>query len=135
MDTLVKDVGIQTLHDQVVSEVAQRWAKAFRCKVTIRTESDLNPWADPRQQSDIAGWAFSPQGDRVLWLGEVETSESLRDSGTHRKWVQSASAGVPMYLFIPRGLRTQVESITAALDVPVTGLYEYSLVNGAVQVS
>ena len=55
MDTVLREQGIVTVHDQVVSLVAQRWAKAFRCKVTIHTSLELNPWADPQQQCDIIG--------------------------------------------------------------------------------
>ena len=61
MSTVLREQGIQTIHDQVVSEVAQRWAKAFQCKVTIKTSLGQNLWADPKQQSDIVGWYFSPR--------------------------------------------------------------------------
>ena len=53
MSIALREQGIETVHDQVVSLVAQRWAKAFVCKVTIRTSLEQNPWADPLQQCDI----------------------------------------------------------------------------------
>ena len=37
MSTTLREQGIETIHDQVVSLVAQRWAKAFQCRVTIHT--------------------------------------------------------------------------------------------------
>lgn len=52
ISSLTKEAGIETVHDQVVSLVAQRWAKAFRCKVTIHTGLEQNPWADLQQQCD-----------------------------------------------------------------------------------
>lgn len=134
MNTLVKEEGIQTVHDQVVSEVAQRWAKAFQCKVTIRTSSDSNPWADPGQQSDIAGWSFTPRGHCLQWLADVETEASLFDQGTHEKWRQAAMPGVPIYLLIPRGTRAVAEKISSSVDFQFSSIYEYSLINGIVQV-
>ena len=56
MSTVLREQGIVTVHDQVVSLVAQRWAKAFHCKVTIQTGLEQSPWADPQQLCDIVGW-------------------------------------------------------------------------------
>ncbi|MFO0706055.1 MAG: hypothetical protein U0412_04295 [Nitrospira sp.] len=134
MSTILREKGIETVHDQVVSEVAQRWAKAFQCKVTIRTESESNPWADPAQQADIAGWAFSPRGNHMQWLADVETEDSLRDPDTHRKWKRAAAAGVPRYLLIPRGARSQAEKIAMSLNLQFSSIYEYGFVNGVVQI-
>ena len=63
MSTVLREQGIVTVHDQVVSWVAQRWAKAFHCKVTIHTSLEENPWADPQQQCDIVGWQVSSAGN------------------------------------------------------------------------
>ena len=68
MSTALREQGIVTVHDQVVSLVAQRWAKAFHCKVTIRTGLEQNPWADPQQQCDIVGWRVSSSGNTVEWI-------------------------------------------------------------------
>jgi hypothetical protein len=43
MSAVLREQGIVTIHDQVVSLVAQRWAKAFPCKVTIHTGLKQNP--------------------------------------------------------------------------------------------
>ena len=134
MSTMIKEQGIETIHDLVVSEAAQRWARAFQCKVTIKTNSDHNPWADPAQQSDIAGWSFSPQGNSMQWMAEVETEDSLYDPNTHRKWKRARVAGVPMYLLIPRGNRAQAEKIAESLDLRFSSIYEYGFVNGVVQI-
>jgi len=134
MSTILREKGIETIHDQVVSEAAQRWARAFQCKVTIKTDSDHNPWADPGQQSDIAGWSFSPLGNSMQWMAEVETEDSLQDPDTHRKWKRTAVAGVPMYLLIPRGNRAQAEKIAASVNLRFSSIYEYGFVNGVVQI-
>lgn len=134
MSLALREKGIETIHDQVVSEAAQRWARAFQCKVTIRTGSDHTPWADPGQQSDIAGWSYSPGGNCMEWMAEVETEDSLQNPETHCKWKRAAVAGVPMYLLIPRGNRAQAEQIAASVDLQFSSIYEYGFVNGVVQI-
>ena len=134
MSTLVKETGIQTVHDEVISQVAQRWAKALHCKVTIRTGLDQNPWADPKQQSDIAGWHFSPRGNSLEWIAEVETEDSLSDPETTFRWRRAAVPGIPMYVLVPKGRRTAVEKLAASVDVHFTSIYEYGFFNGVVQI-
>ena len=103
ISTIHREQGIQTVHDQVVSEVAQRWANSVHCKVTIKTSLEQNLWADPKQQSDIVGWYFSPRGNHMEWIAEVETEDTLLDPATRTRWQQAAVPGIPMYLLIPRG--------------------------------
>lgn len=134
MSTILREHRIETLHDQVVSEVAQRWAKAFQCRVTIKTGLGHQPWTDVPQESDILGWDFSPQGKDVLWAAEVETDESLSDPDTHRKWQRAAVPGIPHYLLIPRGSRALAEKMAASLALRFSSIYEYGFVNGVVQV-
>ena len=134
MSTILREKGIETIHDQVVSEAAQRWARAFQCKVTIKTNADHSPWADPGQQSDIAGWSFSPCGHNMQWMAEVETEDSLLDPETHRKWKRTAVCGIPLYLLIPRGNRAQAEKLAASVDLRFSSIYEYGFVNGVVQI-
>jgi hypothetical protein len=67
MSAVLREQGIVTIHDQVVSLVAQRWAEAFHCKVTIHTGLKQNPWADPQRQCDIVGWQVSSAATR--WNG------------------------------------------------------------------
>ena len=52
MSLTLREQGIGTIHDHVVSLVAQRWVKAFVCKVTIKTGFEQNPWAEAPQLSD-----------------------------------------------------------------------------------
>lgn len=134
MSTILRESRIETLHDQVVSEVAQRWAKAFQCRVTIKTGLDPQPWTDLPQESDILGWDFSPQGKDILWSAEIETDESLSDPDTYRKWQRVATSGIPHYLLIPRGTRALAEKMAASLDLRFSSIYEYGFVNGVVQV-
>jgi hypothetical protein len=134
MSTLLKEAGIQTVHDEVVSQVAQRWAKALHCKVTIRTGLEQNPWAGPNQQSDIAGWDFSPRGNNLEWVAEVETEDSLADPETRARWQRVAVSGVPMYVLVPKGSRPAVEKLAGSIDLRLTGIYEYGFFNGIVQI-
>jgi len=119
MDTVLREQGIVTVHDQFVSLVAQRWAKAFHCKVTIHTSLEQNPWADPQQQCDIVGWQVSSAGNTMEWLAEVETDDSIRDVATVSAWKEAVVRGIPLYLFVPRGLKESVQKLTEDASVPV----------------
>lgn len=134
MSTVLRESRIETIHDQVVSEVAQRWARAFQCKVTIKTTSDHKPWTDPDQQPDIVGWSFSPSGNTMQWMAEVETEDSLQSPETRFKWKRTAVADVPLYLLIPRGNRAQAERIADSVGLRFSRIYEYGIVNGVVQI-
>jgi hypothetical protein len=134
MDTVLREQGIVTVHDQVVSLVAQRWAKAFHCKVTIHTGLEQNPWADPQQQCDIVGWQVSSAGNTMEWMAEVETDDSIRDVATVSAWKVAIVHGIPLYLFVPRGLKESAQKLAGDASVPVSGIYEYTFVNGQCQV-
>jgi hypothetical protein len=134
MDTVLREQGIVTVHDQVVSLVAQRWAKAFHCKVTIHTGLEQNPWADPQQQCDIVGWQVSSAGNTMEWMAEVETDDSIRDVATVSAWKEALVRGIPLYLFVPRGLKELAQKLAGDASVPVSGIYEYTFVNGQCQV-
>lgn len=134
MSTVLREQGIVTVHDQVVSLVAQRWAKAFHCKVTIRIGLELNPWADPQQQCDIVGWRVSSSGNMMEWMAEVETDDSIRDVTSVSKWKEAVVRGIPFYLLVPRGLKQSAQSLAEKGAVPVSGIYEYTFVNGSCQV-
>jgi len=101
MSTVLREQGIVTVHDQVVSLVAQRWAKAFHCKVTIHTSLEQNPWADPQQQCDIVGWQVSSAGNTMEWMAEVETDESIRDAETVSGWKKAVVRGIPWRFQVP----------------------------------
>jgi len=131
---LLRERGIVTVHDQVVSLVAQRWAKAFRCKVTIHTDLEQNPWADPQQQCDIVGWQVSSVGNTMQWMAEVETDDSIKDVTTVSEWKETIVEGVPFYLLVPRGLKESTQKLAADASVPVSGIYEYTFANGLCQV-
>ncbi len=129
-------LAVRSFHDEVVSLIAQRWAKSFQCKVAIRPAADKHGWLmlgdrDP----DIVGWQYSPDGNRIEWIAEVETDESLCDEQRWLRWNEYATVGVPFYLFVPRGYRTTVQHVIGQAGVPVNGIYEYALVNDAIQLS
>jgi hypothetical protein len=134
MSTLLREQGIVTVHDQIVSLVAQRWAEAFRCKVTIHTSLELNPWADPQQQCDIIGWHVSSACNTMEWMAEVETDESIRDAETVSGWKQAVVHGIPFYLLVPRGLKESARKLTEYAFVLFSGIYEYTFVNDLYQV-
>ncbi len=129
----LREQGIVTVHDQVVSLVAQRWAKAFHCKVTIQTSLDQNPWADPHQLCDIVGWRVGSACNTMEWMAEVETNESIRDAQTVSRWKKAIVPGIPFYLFVPRGIKESAQKLAGDAVVPVSGIYEYTFVNGLCQ--
>ena len=134
MNTILRERGNQTVHDQVVNEVAQRWAKAFQCRVTIRTSLEQNPWTDPKQPSDIVGWYVSPRGRSMEWIADIETEDSLTDSDVRTRWQEAAVPRIPYYLFIPKGNKVVAEKLATAADVRFTAIYEYSFFNRFVQI-
>ena len=134
MSTVLREQGIVTVHDQVVSLVAQRWAKAFHCKVTIHTSLEQNPWADPQQQCDIVGWQVTSSGNTMAWMAEVETGESIRDAETVSGWKKAVVRGIPFYLLVPRGLKESAQKLAGDAFVPFSGIYEYTFVNDHCQV-
>ena len=134
MSAVLREQGNVTIHDQVVSLVAQRWAKAFHCKVTIHTGLEQTPWADPQQQCDIVGWQVSSAGNTMEWMAEVETDDSIRDIATVSAWKEVVVHGLPLYLFVPRGLKESAQKLAGDASVPVSGIYEYTFVNGQCQV-
>ena len=134
MSTVLREQGIVTVHDQVVSWVAQRWARAFHCKDTIHTSLDENPWADPQQQCDIVGWQVSSAGNTMQWMAEVETEDSIKGVETVSEWKEMVVPGVPFYLLVPRGLKESAQKLAVVASVAVSGIYEYTFVNGVCQV-
>mgnify|MGYP001578910501 CR=1 FL=1 len=134
MGTTFREQGIETVHDQVVSIVAQRWAKAFQCKVTIHTSFEQDPWADPEQQCDIVGWQVSSAGNRMEWMAEVETSDSIGDPEILSKWKQAMAPGIPFYLLVPRGWKESAQKLAEEASVPFSAVYEYQFVNDLCQV-
>ena len=134
MSTALREQGIVTVHDQVVSLVAQRWAKAFHCKVTIHTGLEQNPWADPQQPCDIVGWQVTSAGNTMEWMAEVETDDSIRDGATVSVWKEAVVRGIPFYLLVPRGLKESAQKLAGGASVPISGIYEYTFVNGLCQV-
>jgi len=134
MSTGLHEQGIVTVHDQVVSLVAQRWAKAFHCKVTIQTGLEQTPWADPQQPCDIVGWQVGSAGNTMEWMAEVETDESIRAAQAVSGWKKASMQGVPFYLFVPRGIKESAQKLAGDASVQLSGIYEYTFVNGLCQV-
>jgi hypothetical protein len=86
MNAVLREQGIVTVHDQVVSLVAQRWAKAVHCKVPLHTGLEQTPWADPQQQCDIVECLLSATSNTVEWIPEVETTTLPAHQSIYRSW-------------------------------------------------
>jgi hypothetical protein len=130
MTATLRERSIETVHDQVVSLVAQRWAKAFVCKATIRTLHDQNPWGEPMQPCDIVGWYVSSGGNTMEWMAEVETEESLADAQIADKWNKVIRRGIPFYLLVPRGMKELAFRLSQERSVALSYIYEFTFING-----
>lgn len=130
MSPTLREQGIETVHDHVVSLVAQRWAKAFVCKVTIRTGIEQNPWAEPNQTCDIVGWYVSSGGNSMEWMAEVETEDSLADPQVVEKWKKAITRGIPFYVLVPRGMKDAALKLTQEQAITVSCIYEFTFING-----
>lgn len=131
-DTRARGVS---LHDHVVSLVAQRWARSFQCKVTIKPSVEKHGWAAGPHDPDIIGWQYSPAGNRVEWIAEVETEESLAQPLIRERLQDHAARGAPFYLFVPKGCRTVAQSVAMRAGIRPNGIYEYAFVNETFQLS
>lgn len=130
MSLTLREQGIETVHDEVVSQVAQRWAKAFVCKVTIKSGLDQNPWTELNQPCDIVGWYVSSGGNTMEWMAEVETEDSLGDTQVVDKWKRTITRGIPFYLLVPRGLKEVAFKLTQEQAITVSYVYEFTFING-----
>ncbi len=133
MSAILRVPAIGSVHDQIVSSLAQRWAKAFQGRVTINTCLEQNRWAWVDQKADIMGWMVSPRGNSIQWIAEVETEESLSESTATSRWKRGAELRVPFYLFVPRGQKNIAQKAASAAEVAFNGIYEYAFVNGVLQ--
>jgi hypothetical protein len=134
MSSTLREQGIETVHDQVVSLVAHRWAKAFVCKVTIRTGHDLHNCAEPGQFCDIVGWYVSSSGNTMEWMAEVETEDSLADAQVVDKWKRAITRGIPFYVLVPRGMKEVAFKVAQEHSITVSCIYEFTFINGVCHV-
>lgn len=135
MNTITREAAIESLHDHVVSLVAQRWAKSFQCKVAIKPNAEKHGWAAGKHDPDIIGWQYSPAGNRVEWIAEVETEESLSQPQTRGRLQDHGAMGVPFYLFVPQGYRTVAQLVAMRAGIRLNGIYEYVFINETFQLS
>lgn len=132
--TTLREQGSETVHDQVVSLVAQRWAKAFVCKVTIKTGVEQNPWAELTQLCDIVGWYVSSGGNTIEWMAEVETEGSLEDVHIADKWRKAITRGIPFYLLVPSGMKELALKRAQEASITPSYIYEFTFINGVCHV-
>jgi hypothetical protein len=129
MSTTLREQGIETLHDVVVSLIAQRWAEAFVCKVTIRTSLYQNPWADSNQPCDIVGWYVSSGGNTMEWMAEVESEDSLMNPDVVDRWQKTVTRGIPFYLIVPRGFKESALKLSQDASIAFSCVYEFTFIN------
>jgi len=67
-------------------------------------------------------------------MAQVETDDSIRDIATVSEWKETVVHGIAFYLLVPRGLKESAQQLAGAAAVPVSGIYEYTFVNGLCQV-
>ena len=134
MSPTLREQGIETVHDQVVSLVAQRWAKAFVCKVTIKAGHDQHEWAEPNQMCDIVGWYVSSGGNTMEWMAEVETEDSLADTQVVDRWKRAITRGIPFYVLVPRGMKDAALTLALQQSITVSCIYEFTFINGVCHV-
>jgi hypothetical protein len=136
MSTITRDIVTQSVHDQIVNLVAQRWARSWQCQITINSDEERAKWAESdRSYADIVGWTFKAGKNKVEWVAEVETEESLTAAGLSGRWQDDLGLGVPLFVFVPKGRRVEAQKIALRSNVMLNGIYEYSFVNGAFQLS
>jgi len=70
----------------------------------------------------------------MQWMAEVETDDSIKNVATVSEWKETIVQGIPFYLLVPRGLKESAEKLAGDASVPVSGIYEYTFVNGLCQV-
>ena len=129
MTTTLREQGIEAVHDQVVSLIAQRWAKAFVCKVTIRTVLEHSPWAGSNQPCDIVGWYVSSGGNTMEWMAEVETEDSLMSPHIVEKWRKAVTRGIPFYLLVPRGSKELALKLSRDASITFSCVYEFTFID------
>lgn len=130
MSTTLREQGIEIVHDQVVSLVAQRWAKAFVCKATIKTSVEQHPWDEGNQLCDIVGWYVNSGGNTMEWMAEVESESSLADVQVVDKWRRAITRGIPFYLLVPRGMKDLAFKLAQERSILVSYIYEFTFING-----
>ncbi len=136
MSTITREIVTQSAHDQVMNLVAQRWARSWQCQITINSDEERAKWAESdRSYADIIGWTFKAGRNKMEWVAEVETEDSLMAAGTSGRWQDDMGLGVPLFVFVPKGRRAQAQTIALRSNITLNGVYEYSFVNGAFQLS
>jgi hypothetical protein len=128
MNVLAGEIGIESLHDRVVSLVAERWARTVQWTITITTDAERGRLpAEAGAEPDVVVWR-ADSGKRIVeWIAEVKSEESLSASRANRRWQDGAVLGVPFYLFVPKGRRAAARRLALGAGVTFNGIYEYVL--------
>lgn len=134
MATLTEQLPAQAAHDLVLNLIAQRWAQVGYCKVSVRPGDVSGAWPQIRDIGpDLVGWQYGGGHRRLEWIAEVETQESLTQTGQEGRWRAGVALGLPFFLYVPRGFRGVAQQLAADAGVRLNGIYEYSFVNNMFQ--
>jgi hypothetical protein len=131
VDTIACNRGIETAHDHVVHLVAERFADAGRFVV----ETGLGAGRKGHRQRvafdpDVAGWTLTGDHDRLEWVVEVETEETVAEAQAALRWRNTASLSVPFYLVVPKGHKIAAQAAAFRAGVSPRSILEYTLGSG-----
>lgn len=136
MSSATHDIGIQSVHDQVVNLVAERWATTMQCTVTVNTPAREHGWSTAeRKYPDLIGLKTGPKGNLVEWIAEVETEESFSELDAHGRWQDYTALGLRFYLFVPKGRGATAEFFASRAGARINRIFEYSFVEEQFQLA
>lgn len=136
MRTIQRSEARQPVHDHVVELVARQWANTLRFNIATNQGSEKNRWAGSHQNyPDLVGWVRDGAQDRLVWVAEVETEDTVSEAEARGQWREYAALPVPFYLIVPKGYAATARQLVAKVGITLDAVYEYSFVNGAFQLT
>lgn len=136
MSTITRNFGKQSVHDLVISLVAQRWTNPLKYNITTNPGSEKNRWVgSDKNYPDVICWVKEFNRQRAQWIAEVETEESVTQAKARGQWRDYAAIGVPFYLIVPKGYRMSAQVYAVMAGVRVAGIYEFAFINRGFQLT
>jgi hypothetical protein len=126
----------QGVHDRVIGLLAQRWSKRGEFTIATNPGSEKNRWAGSDQNyPDLVAWVRDGSRDKVVWIAEVETEESVTEVEARAQWRDYNRIGTRFYLVVPAGYGATARQLAARVGITLDGVYEYRVVNGGLDVT
>ena len=125
----------QSLHDQAVGDIAR---VRFTGENWEAYDAYTNPGGEKNKGIEVDGQTVFP--DVVMTkkgmstpthVIEVETEESVTEEEAARQWAVYARAGVPFFLYVPRGSGATAKRMAAKLKIVVNYFREWWYEDGA----